>query len=326
MTGSVSSIVVRSGEKRSRVVRVSTPPDQANEHRLSIAVESGGELELQELHEAGNGDGAISIESEGSLELHKSSKGNPRAAGLLMRVRVHLGSGAKMRHVAVVDSGGPGAYRFDRRIELEQGAELDYTRVGAPGAPRPELEHLLSGAGQASDDELLLVAMNGARSCFRHAALMIAEPGREAALDLTMTHKAPHAVSESLCRCILGAHSTGRFRGRIVIPPEGQGADARLRNDNLLLDETARIDSYPELEVYADEVKCAHGAATGALDEAALFYLRARGLSPRQARAMLVRAFASRISDAIGAGEAQALAGVILNRAFDGNRQRRLAA
>ena len=108
--------------------------------------------------------------------------------------------------------------------------------------------------------------------------------------------------------------------------PDGQGANAQLRNDNLLLDKSAHMETRPELEVYADEVQCAHGAATGALDEAALFYLMTRGLSPQQARAMLVRAFASRISDAIELAEAGEMATAMLSRAFNPAEPQRLAA
>lgn len=326
MTGSVSEIIVRAGETCEKVVRVNTPPDQAHEHLLRIDVEAGGALDLQELHQAGAGDGSIQVESDGGVELQGNCRGNPRAAGLLMRVRVALAEGARMRHVAVVDGGGPGGFSFDRRIELAESAELDYTQVGgAPASDGYEPGRPVVGS-PISNDESLLVSMNGARSRFRHAALMIAEPNRKASLDLRMTHQSSDTVSESLCRCILGAKSSGRFRGRIVIAPQGRGADARLRNDNLLLDETAHMDTCPELEVYADEVQCAHGAATGALDEAALFYLRTRGLSPGQARAMLVRAFASRISDVIDLAEAQTMAAAILTRALDDPDPHRLAA
>ena len=243
-----------------------------------------------------------------------------------MRVRVSLAKGAKMRHVAVVDCHAPGEFHFHRSINLAEGAELDYTRVGAAGAARSEPGRMRPGNGTGSDDEFVLVSMEGPRSRFRHAALMLAGPNQQASVNLTMTHQAPYTVSESLCRCIVSANGSGRFAGRILIAPQGQGADARLRNDNLLLDDTARMETRPELEVYADEVQCAHGAATGALDEAALFYLRTRGLLPQQARAMLVRAFASRISDAIDLADAQKLAGAILSRALNDAGPHRLAA
>ncbi|MCY4157034.1 MAG: SufD family Fe-S cluster assembly protein [Gammaproteobacteria bacterium] len=328
MTATLAQIVVRAGEQCKKVVRVDTPSDKAQEHRLDIRVESGGALELQELHQAkaSQGEGAIRIESNGSLEFQEQWQGGARGAGLLMRVRVALKAGAKLRHVAVVGSGGRGKLDFDRRVELAEGAEFDYTRVGAAGPARPEIEPWEGrGAGAAADEERLVVSMNGARARFRHHALMIVEPGRAASLDLKMDHRAGHAVSESLCRCILGANSQGRFAGRIAIAPEGQGADARMRNDNLLLDPSAHIETQPELEVYADQVQCAHGAATGALDKAALFYLRARGLSPQQARAMLVRAFASGITEAIEPAESRAMTAAMLSQALDGAQHRELA-
>ena len=216
-----------------------------------------------------------------------------------------------MRHVAVVDDSGVGRIEIDRQVRLAREARLEFVRVGS---------------GASLDRESLRAGLMGARSRFRHGHLMMADTGRRAELDLEIAHHARHAESESLCRCVLGAESKGGFTGKILIPPDGQGADARLRNDNLLLDESARMETRPELEVYADEVQCAHGAATGALDEAALFYLRTRGLPPDQARTLLVRAFASSISNDIEMPRAQEMADGMLSRALRNLAPQRLAA
>jgi Fe-S cluster assembly protein SufD len=85
------------------------------------------------------------------------------------------------------------------------------------------------------------------------------------------------------------------FRGKVVVRPDAQHIDARQSIRNLLLSPTAEIDSRPELEIYANDVKCSHGATTGQLDSAALFYLRSRGMSESQARRLLIRAFAESI-------------------------------
>ena len=179
-----------------------------------------------------------------------------------------------MRHVAVVDDSGNGRIAINRQVRLAEEASLEYIRVGS---------------GARLDRESLRAGLAGPRSRFRHGHLMMVDTGRRAELDLEIAHHARHAESESLCRCVLGAESQGGFAGKILISRDGQGADARLRNDNLLLDESARMETRPELEVYADEVQCAHGAATGALDEAALFYLRtpriAAGCGPGDAGA-----------------------------------------
>ena len=240
----------------------------------------------------------VRLESSSVLDLQELHQGSGSGDTILVKVDMELAPGARMRHVAIVD-GGDDRFDFDRRVRLAGEAELEYTRIGA-----------------GADEECLRIDLDGSCSRFRHGALMLVGPGRKAALELHMNHRAHHAVSDSLCRCVVSAGGRGRFAGRILIDPDGQGADARLRNDNLLLDESARMETRPELEVYADEVQCAHGAATGALDEAALFYLGTRGLSPPQARAMLVRAFVSRIGDAIALDEAKTMAAAILSRAL----------
>ncbi len=277
MTARNSEIIVAAGERRSEVIRIAHRAGDRYTHALHVQLGAGSSLKLQELHE---GSGACEVR---------------------LQVDLDLAAGASMRHITVVDDGGNGRFQMDRNARLADQAELKYTRVGS---------------GAASDCEVLRIRMEGARSRFRHGALMMAESGQHAELDLEIAHHARHAESDSLCRCVLGPEGNGRFTGKILISPEGQGADARLRNDNLLLDESAHMETRPELEVYADEVQCAHGAATGALDEAALFYLRTRGMSPEQARAMLVRAFASRISGAIQPAEAAEMAGAMLNRAL----------
>ena len=287
MTIQVSEIVVAAGERRSEVIRIDHQAGNRKTHALRVQLEPGSMLELQELHR-GNG-----------------------ACDVRLQVELDIGIGGRMRHVAVVDDAGNGRFKIDRKVRLAAQAELDYTRVGS---------------GAASDCELLHTRMDGRRSRFRHNALMMVEAGQHAELDLEIAHHARNAKSDSLCRCVLGPNGKGRFAGKILIAPEGQGADARLRNDNLLLDESAHMETRPELEVYADEVQCAHGAATGALDEAALFYLRTRGMSTEQARSVLVRAFASRISEAIESAEAAEMARAMLTRALDNEAPRKLAA
>lgn len=287
MSGKAMDIVVRAGEWRAETLRLNHRAEAPAADTLRIVLEPESSLELEELHDG-----------RGGFAAH-------------LEVDVELGRGARMRHVAVVGDSGEGRIEIDRRVRLAKEARLHFVRVGC---------------GANLDRESLRAGLMGARSRFRHGHLMMADAGRRAELDLEIAHRARHAESESLCRCVLGAESHGDFAGRILIPPDGQGADARLRNDNLLLDESARMETRPELEVYADEVQCAHGAATGALDEAALFYLRTRGLPPDQARAMLVRAFASSISNSIEMPRAQEMAAGMLSRALRELAPQRLAA
>jgi len=115
-----------------------------------------------------------------------------------------------------------------------------------------------------------------------------------------LDHIAPHTTSEEDYRGIAGGRGRGVFNGKIIVRPDAQKVDSRQSSRNLLLSATAEIDTKPELEIYANDVKCSHGATTGQLDATALFYLRSRGLSESDARAALIRAFAESILSTIG--------------------------
>lgn len=108
-------------------------------------------------------------------------------------------------------------------------------------------------------------------------------------------HVAPHSISSEEYRGIADGRGRGVFRGKVIVRQDAQKIDSRQSSRNLLLSGTAEIDTRPELEIYANDVKCSHGATTGQLDATSLFYLRSRGLSEQEARALLIRAFAESI-------------------------------
>jgi Fe-S cluster assembly protein SufD len=111
----------------------------------------------------------------------------------------------------------------------------------------------------------------------------------------TIDHAMPHCGSHEIYKGILAEQSRGVFNGKIIVRPDAQKTDAKQTNKALLLSDEANINSKPELEIFANDVKCTHGAAIGQLDDAAMFYLRSRGLGVSESRAMLVRAFAGDI-------------------------------
>jgi Fe-S cluster assembly protein SufD len=117
--------------------------------------------------------------------------------------------------------------------------------------------------------------------------------------QLVVHHQAKHTASDALWRGVADDRSRGVFRGAIVVAEGADGTDAALSNKNLLLSADAEIDSKPELEIYADEVKAAHGATVGQLDERALFYLRSRGIAQAEARSLLTAAFCRAVIDSL---------------------------
>ena len=110
-----------------------------------------------------------------------------------------------------------------------------------------------------------------------------------------LEHAEPHCPSHELYKGILGGSSRAIFRGKIHVHQKAQHTDAYQQNENILLSDNARVNTKPQLEIYADEVKCSHGATIGQLDENALFYLQARGIPKAEAKRILLRAFADDI-------------------------------
>jgi Fe-S cluster assembly protein SufD len=108
----------------------------------------------------------------------------------------------------------------------------------------------------------------------------------------TIDHAQPHCGSREIYKGILADRARAVFNGKIVVRPDAQKTDAKQTNKALLLSEDAQIHTKPQLEIFANDVKCTHGAAIGQMDDEAIFYLRARGLSEQEARHMLIRAFA----------------------------------
>lgn len=125
--------------------------------------------------------------------------------------------------------------------------------------------------------------------------------GKEQHVDsfVFVDHAKPHCLSNQLFKYVLQDNSIGAFCGRILVEQDAQKTLAYQSNNNLCSSPTAKMYSKPQLEIYADDVKCSHGLTTGQLDEEALFYLRSRGISKEEARLMLMQAFTSGVIDLV---------------------------
>jgi Fe-S cluster assembly protein SufD len=116
---------------------------------------------------------------------------------------------------------------------------------------------------------------------------------------------------------VIDDNSTAVFNGKVFVRPDAQKINAFQSNGNVLLSDSASINSKPELEIYADDVKCSHGSTTGQLDEEAVFYLRARGLSEKSARHLMVAAFIGDVLDKITNENVKTFTHNILKERFD---------
>lgn len=137
-------------------------------------------------------------------------------------------------------------------------------------------------------------------SHFELGAAMIGGGGQTLEIVTTLNHIEPGATSNQVVRSVLGGRATGSYLGKVAVSRDAQKTDASQSVKAMLLTRTATANAKPELEIFADDVKCAHGATIGELDANALFYLQSRGIPTAEAKALLLRAFIGRVFDGIG--------------------------
>lgn len=144
------------------------------------------------------------------------------------------------------------------------------------------------------------IAVNG-EGCESHLYGTYSPRGKEHVDNATVVdHRVPNCMSNELYKGILYDQSTGVFNGKVFVREDAQHTNAYQQNKNIIMSETASMNSKPELEIYADDVICSHGSTTGQFDEEAVFYLKARGLDDFTSRSLLVEAFRAEVIDAIG--------------------------
>src|SRR5262249_39727460 len=117
--------------------------------------------------------------------------------------------------------------------------------------------------------------------------------------SLVLEHAVPGCTSREVFKSVLDGESQGAFQGKIIVRPGAQKSDARMMTNALLLSESAEADNKPELEIFADDVQCGHGATAGSLDEHLKFYLMARGIPEPEAESLLIQAFVGEAIEAI---------------------------
>lgn len=195
-----------------------------------------------------------------------------------------LRRGAKLRHVTLQNAAeGSTLVRHDSvQLDEEAHAELYVLELGG-SLVRHDLHATLAGDRSRLDTRGVF-ALRGRQHIDTQMAIR---------------HQALNTASESVWRGVADERSRGVFRGAIVVAEGADGSDASLSSKNLLLSGQAEIDTKPELEIYADEVKAAHGATVGQLDERSLFYLRSRGIPLAEARAMLTAAFCRAVFESL---------------------------
>jgi Fe-S cluster assembly protein SufD len=249
----------------------------------------------------------------GVLELVHLATDSDRAPAFHPRHLIRLGAGATLTLLETM--AGPAARYLHNpvfEIEVAEGARLNHGRLQQEGAEAVFLSTLYArvaaggtydnftlnaGAKLARNEIHLMLA--GARAAAHMNGVQLAADGQHADTTTALDHAAPDCASRQTYKTVLSGRSRGVFQGRIHVHQVAQKTDGYQMNQALLLSPEAEMDSKPQLEIYADDVKCSHGATVGALDDDLLFFLRSRGIPAAQARAMLVEAFVTEAVEAV---------------------------
>ena len=229
------------------------------------------------------------------------------------RHRIRLGAGASLTLIETCRAGAGALHNPVFDIALAPGARLTHARIVEDDDAAFHLAaiHAEVAEGAAYDAFTLHlggrvarvekhVALNGtAAEAHLNGAQLVSGP-RVADITIALDHAAPGCSSRQVVKTVLGGGARGVFQGRILVRQAAQKTDGYQMNQALLLSPDAEMDSKPQLEIYADDVKCSHGATVGALDADALFFLRSRGIPEAEARHLLVDAFLREAVEAIG--------------------------
>jgi len=226
------------------------------------------------------------VAEEGSdfavIEHHFGLGGGPYWSNAVTEIVV--GAGARVTHYKLQDE-APDAFHIGTTAARQAGDSTFVSHsvaLGARLARNDVATRFESEGGSCALDGLYL--LDGQRHADQHTSI---------------DHATARCSSAQLYKGILDGAARAVFNGKIIVHPNAQRTDARQMNKNLLLSPDAEIDTKPQLEIFADDVKCSHGASIGRLDEESLFYLRARGIGAAEARAMLTFAFANELVERV---------------------------
>ncbi len=198
--------------------------------------------------------------------------------------QIHLKKNARLRHYRIIENPDISACTQNTHVQAEEGAYYEtFTLTSATGLSRNQIHVELLGSGA---------------ECTLNGANMLSG-AQHSDTTITIEHKAPHCISHQNYRNVLDDCSSGVFQGKVHVHQIAQKTDGYQLSNTLLLSDGAKMNTKPELEIYADDVKCSHGTTTGKLEDTPLFYLRSRGISEKEAKALLIQSFVSEVVEKI---------------------------
>lgn len=226
----------------------------------------------------------LSVRAGAKLLLLETHEGSGSAYVAHNRLELDVARGAEVTRVVLADEPADAISITQAQVRVEPGGVYRQT-ILTTGAKLQRQETQVAHRAQGAD-----VRLDG---------VYVLSGERQADLTTVVRHNGLNGVTSQLTKGVVRDTARGVFQGKIVVERGAAGTDARMGHHALILGERAGVDAKPELEIYADDVQCAHGNTVGNLDEAALFYMQQRGLPAEEARALLTQAFLIEVVDRI---------------------------
>lgn len=228
----------------------------------------------------------IDVQENSSLELIQSFSGSSPSPYLNNSVvEIILGKNSTMDHVVLLEDSDQ-AFVFNN-IFVKQSEGSVYNS-----------QTLISGASISRNEYDITLGEENCETSL--SSLFLGKKNQLHNSDVTIHHDAPHCTSRTITKAIAGGKSQGVFRGFALVKKGAQKSDAVQQFKTILLNDSCQVNMEPHLEIWADDVKCSHGATVGQLDPHQLFYLQQRGFSPEEAKKVLMEAFAADVAESIG--------------------------
>ncbi|MBZ4331962.1 Fe-S cluster assembly protein SufD [Corallococcus sp. AS-1-12] len=282
---------------------------------LTLAPRALSEVPVQLLFLARGGDGPVLASPRVVVVAGEGSEAT------LVETYAGLGSGATFTNAVTEVSLGDNASLRHFKLQAEGDTALHlgglYSRQGRDSRFQ---SHAFSFGGALARNEVHAAFAGEGGECVLNG-LFVGRGTQHLDNRTDLDHAVPHCSSRELYKGVLDDRARGTFHGRIRVREDAQKTDASQQSRNLLLSEGAQVDARPQLEIEADDVKCAHGTAVGRLDDNALFYLRSRGIPKVEAERMLTRAFASELVRAVPEGPVRARVEALLAEKLPGTAE-----
>jgi Fe-S cluster assembly protein SufD len=291
--------------------------DEALQQFLQLELEKVGEMPFSALNLAFFTDGLwLSVPKNTELDkpVHlifaSSAQEQPQLTQVRNLVRAALSSQLSVVESYVGNEEAPYLTNTVTSVETGKNAFVDHYKLQEESAHGLHIGHIESFVerdahfsnhvvhigGKVVRNEVRSTFVDGSATCTLNG-LSIAGQGQSVDNRNNIEHAKPHCDSFQTYKTILDGNGKGVFNGKIHVHPDAQKTDAKQNNQALLLSDNCSINSKPELEIYADDVKCTHGATSGYLDDEAMFYLQSRGISTKDAKGILTFAFANEVVD-----------------------------